>query len=165
MKARVAAAACTLLVLAPLSAGAGMTKLACIDANTRGQDLRRDGKLAAAREQLRSCTDPSCPGLVRDDCSRRLDELEKVQPTVVFEVKDVAGNDVSGVEVTVDGEPAVQTLDGTALQLDPGEHELVFRATGRAPVSRTLMLTEAEKERRERIVLGGLSPLVPLFPP
>jgi hypothetical protein len=169
VRARFAAALGASLILAPRAAGADMTKVACIDANTRGQDLRRGGELAAAREQLRACTDPSCPGLVRDDCSRRLDELEKAQPTVVFEVKDGAGNDLSDVEVTVDGDATVHSLDGTALRIDPGEHVFVFHAAGQAPVSRRLMLTEAEKERRERIIIGAPTALRavagPLPPP
>jgi hypothetical protein len=48
--------------------------------------------------------------MVRDDCTRRLDELDKAQPTIVFEAKDGAGRDLTAVQVTVDGKPLVESL-------------------------------------------------------
>jgi hypothetical protein len=147
-------AAATVLMIASGVARAEMTKAQCIDANTKGQDFRRDGKLSAAREQLRACADPSCPGIVRDDCTRRLDEVERAQPTVAFEVRDAAGADVSAVTVTMDGKPLAEGLGGTALPVDIGAHVFAFTVAGQEPVVRTLLVTEGEKGRRERIVVG-----------
>jgi hypothetical protein len=135
------------------------TKEQCIDANTRGQDLRRAGKLSAAREQLRTCAVPACPALLRDDCTRRLDEIDKVQPTVVFMVKDAAGKDVSAVKVTMDGRPLADVLDGTELPVDPGRHVFTFAAAGQAPVTATLVLAAGEKDRQEHVSLKGGAPL------
>lgn len=128
-----------------------------MDANAKAQDLRRDGKLSAAREQLRACAVPSCPAIVRDDCTKRLDELETAQPTIAFEVKDASGADVSGVKVSVDGQTLTDKLGGTALAVDGGEHVFTFSAADRPSVTRTFVLTEGEKGRRERIVLGAAS--------
>jgi hypothetical protein len=155
VKRHLVVAHAALLSMVPRSGSADMTKLACIDANTGAQDARREGKLASARDQLRACTDPSCPAIVRSDCIRRLDELQNAQPTIVFEVKDGAGNDRSDVQITVDGAPLVDKLDGTALEIDPGEHVFVFLAAGQSPASRRLVLTEAQKERHERVVLSA----------
>jgi hypothetical protein len=141
----------SLLLSAP--AAADTTKVQCIQANTQAQDLRRDGHLAQAREQLQRCVDPACPGLVRDDCTRRLDELEKAQPTVAFEVKDSRGADVFAVTVTMDGKPWAESLEGKALPADPGKHIFTFAMAGQPPVTRTLVITEGEKARRERVVL------------
>jgi hypothetical protein len=157
LRATVVPALVAALVVTSASAGADVTKAECIAANTAAQDLRRDGKLSAAREQLRKCVDPSCPGMVLDDCSRRLDELDKMQPTVVFEVKDAAGHDLSAVKVTVDGKSLVDKLDGSDLPVDPGEHVFTFTIDGQAPVSRTLVLSAGEKARREQVVIGGPS--------
>jgi hypothetical protein len=97
--------------------------------------------------------------MVRDDCTRRLDEVEKAQPTIIFEVKDAAGGDVTAVTVTVDGKPWTDTLDGKALAVDPGRHVFAFSVAGRAPFERTFALAEGEKGRRERIVLeSAVSP-------
>jgi hypothetical protein len=144
----------TSTLAAPAPAYAQPTKEACREANTRGQDLRRGGKLSLAREQLRACGSAECPNLVRDDCARRLDELENAQPTIIFEAKDDAGNDLSEVEVEMDGAPLVHKLDGAALSVDPGEHIFAFTATGHASLSRKLVLAEGEKARHEVVVIA-----------
>jgi hypothetical protein len=143
---------------------ADSTKAQCVSANLSGQDLRRDGKLAAAREAFRQCADPSCPALVRDDCTRRLDEIERVQPTIVFEAKDASGHDQSAVVVTLDGKPLAERLSGAALQVDPGEHVFAFTVSGQAPVTQTFVIREGERDRRERVVLGPAAPSPPPVP-
>ena len=143
------------ITLAAAPAQADMTKDQCVDANGDAQELRGEGKLSAAREKLRACASPSCPAMVRDDCVRRLDELERAQPTIAFEVKDAWGADVSAVKVAVDSKPLTDRLDGTALRVDIGQHVFTFEVAGQAPVTRTLVLTEGEKGRREVIAIGG----------
>lgn len=149
------------LVAAPWSspAAAQMTKSQCIDANTHGQDLRREGKLSGARHQFRSCADVACPAIVRDDCTRRLDEVNNAQPTIVFGAKDEAESDVSAVRVTMDGVMFAEKLDGTALAVDPGEHLFDFSTRGQSRVTRVFVIREGEKDRRERIVIStGVAP-------
>jgi hypothetical protein len=150
-------------LLASGTARADMTKAQCIDVNTKGQDFRRDGKLSAAREQLRMCATPSCPAILSDDCAKRLDELERAQPTIIFDAKDGSGRDLSLVKVTVDGVPLAEKLEGTALQVDPGEHVFVFTEPDQAPVTKTFVLKEGDKERRERVVIGPA--IVPAITP
>jgi hypothetical protein len=131
----------------------------CVAANTTAQALRRDGKFGAARAELASCVDASCPALVRDDCNQRLDELERAQPTIVFDAKDHQGHDVSDVTVEVDGRPLIQRLDGIAIAVDPGEHTFTFEAKSHPPkITRKLVLREGEKARREPILLGTAPP-------
>ena len=143
------------LSLVSRTATANVTKDQCIETNTHAQSLRREGKFGAARQQLEICGDPSCPAIVRDDCARRLDELERAQPTVVFDAKDGAGQDLTAVEVTIDGQKLPGRLDGTALRVDPGADVFTFTITGQPPVARTFVLKEGERDRRERIVLGA----------
>ncbi len=140
------------------------TKSQCIDANEAAQPLRQSGKLHAAEERLLVCVSPTCPGPVRDDCAQRLTELRAATPTVVFAVRDESEDDLSAVRVTMDGQPLVATLDGTAVPVDPGEHHFVFEADGRMKQEKTLILREGEKGRRERVVLVALAP-VPEAPP
>jgi hypothetical protein len=104
-----------------------------VAANEAAQTLRQSGKLDAARQQLRACVAAACPAVLRDDCAQRLDELQRAQPTVVFDVKDAAGHDVATVRVSVDGRLVAERVDGTAMPLDPGEHEVRFDA---APAAR-----------------------------
>jgi len=149
--------------LAAAPALADVTKDQCIDANGKAQDFRRAGRLSAAREQLRICISSSCPGMVRDDCTKRLDELETAQPTIAFTARDATGVDLIDVRVTVDGKLLVDRLDGKPVNVDTGAHVFTFEVPGQAPVSRTLVLTEGEKGRRERIMIGATP--VPLSAP
>jgi hypothetical protein len=137
------------------AAHADVTKDQCIDANTQAQALRRDGKLTAARAQLLKCGDPKCPAIIRDDCTQRLDELEHAQPTIVFDAKDGDGHDLAAVQVTVDGQPFADKLEGKALRVDPGAHTFVFTAAGHPPVTQSFVIREGEAERHERIVIGA----------
>ncbi len=126
----------------------------CIDTNRKAQLLRMNSKLLAARDALRICSDTHCPVMVRDDCVQRLDELNRMQPSLVFDGKDAAGNDVIAAAVTVDGRPLTDRLDGSPLNVDPGPHTFEFVVPGLPPVIRTFVLKEGEKGRVERIVLG-----------
>jgi hypothetical protein len=141
----------------PTSATADITKAQCIEANTKGQDLRRDEKFSAAREQLRKCTDASCPGMVRDDCVKRLDDLDKAQPSIVFDVKDAHGVDLVDVRVSIDTQLLTDHLNGGALKVDPGVHVFTFDVTGKSPVTERLFVHEGEAGRNESVVIGGAS--------
>jgi hypothetical protein len=161
---RLVVSAVAVLSLLPARAFADMTKDQCVDANAQAQALRKDGKLSAARDQLRACAAASCPAMVRDDCTRRLDELDKVQPTIVFMAKDAAGQDVRGVVVAVDGATLTHKIDGSELPVDPGEHVFTFTAPGQPPVTKTFVLGVGEKDRREQVLIGGGPPASPTQP-
>jgi hypothetical protein len=158
---KVAAGLGVALWISQTPAPAQMTRDQCVDTNTRAQHLRGEGKLLDARRELRKCADPSCPALVRNDCTKRLDEAENAQPTIAFEVKDASGGDVTAVKVEMDDKPLADTLDGTALPVDPGHHVFTFKVASQAPVTRTLVVTEGVKGRRERVVLGGSGAAAP----
>jgi hypothetical protein len=151
--ARFAACAVAAFTLVATPSRADPTKAECVEANTQAQKLRRESKLAAARHELETCSIASCPAMVRSDCTARLDELQKAQPTLVLDIKNGKGDDLTDVKVTVDGQPFPVTLDGTAVPIDPGQHLFIFEATGFEPASKTLVIKEAEKDRRERIVM------------
>jgi len=141
------------LFAAPLPAsGAPPTKEECFSANEDAQTLRQSKKLSAARQKLLLCVSPACPRAVRDDCTERLDEIERAIPTIVFIVK-AGGSDLRDVKVTVDGAPLVDRLDGTGIVVDPGEHVFAFTANGYSPVSKTFVIAEGAKDRNESIEL------------
>jgi hypothetical protein len=146
-----------LLALAPRAHAADPTKQECIDANEKSGPLRQSGKLREARASLLRCSAASCPGVVRDDCIAGATRLEQAIPTIVFVAEDASGTEVSAVSVTLDGQPFAEKLDGTALQADPGEHVFTFTSGAGPAVEKRLILHEGEKNRRERIALGGAS--------
>jgi hypothetical protein len=146
---------CGTLGVCSVAQAADPTTTDCFAANESSIALRQAGKLREARAQLALCQTPSCPADVRAVCERRLDAVNAAIPTLIFDVKDDAGNDVADVQATMDGLPLSDRLDGTPISFDPGEHHFVFVAPGRPRVEKTFVLKQAEKNRRERIVLGS----------
>lgn len=134
------------------------TKEECISANESAQTLRSSGKLRDARAQLLVCIDKSCPGAVRDDCAERLNELERAIPTVVFTTKGAGDVDLTTVHITMDGAPLTERLDGSALDVDPGEHTFEFTAEGYPSVTKQLVIREGSKGRQEIIAFAPTAP-------
>jgi hypothetical protein len=132
----------------------------CLSANESSIKLQADHKLKDARTQALVCASASCPGEVRSECERRVAQVAGTIPSIIFEGRDGAGNDLSEVVVTMDGQPFAARLDGTAVELDPGPHAFTFEGAG-AKVDRSFVIREGEKGRRERIVFdtpAGTSP-------
>ncbi len=163
LSAAILVAAGTLLAASRAHA-ADPTTSDCLNANEASIKLRSEHKLRAARAQLLICAAATCPGDVRDACSRQVIQINQAMPTVVFEVKAAAGQELTDVKVSMDGEPIATRLEGTAVSLDPGEHQFTFEANGQRPSTKTLVIHEGEKERHESIVLGGASEATPAAP-
>jgi hypothetical protein len=123
------------------------SKLECIAADTDGQSLRLGGKMHLARKRFGGCIAPTCPKVVRQDCFQRIDEIDAMQPTVVFRATNGDGRDLVAVHVFVDDVLVSSRLDGRAISVDPGEHRFVFKALGRLSTEMTLVLREGDKER------------------
>ena len=83
-----------------------------------------------------------------------MEELSKQIPTIIFGAKDGSGADLSAVRVTMDGEVLAERLEGTALSIDPGEHTFTFESPGQPPTTKTLVIEQAQKDRRELITIG-----------
>jgi hypothetical protein len=149
-----ACAAALAVSLLPGSARATPNTDQCIDADTQAQDRRRDGKLLSARAALQVCIDPACPRLVREDCTQRLNEVTNAVPSLIFSAKDETGRALSAVAVTIDGKPWVDHLDGSPLEVDPGEHTFGFQAAGLPKTTLKLVIREGERARRREILLG-----------
>jgi hypothetical protein len=135
---------------------------ACIAASERAITLRKQGALKETLQQLALCADEACPGEVKAECTRRIEDVRAAQPTLILSAKDGAGNDLLAVQVTMDGAPLLASLDGRPLAIDPGAHAFRFEAVGQKPVEKTLVLREGEKDRRESIVVGEPPPAPPL---
>jgi hypothetical protein len=123
----------------------------CLTANDDSIRLRADHKFRDARAQLLVCAASSCPADIRNACMRRVQRVNDAMPTIVFEVKDDSDNEMTAVAVTMDGQPLVARLEGTAISLDPGEHVFGFEAAGKPKVEKRLVIHEGEKERRELV--------------
>jgi hypothetical protein len=146
--------ACAVVAWRSDASAADPTTEECVAANEKAGPLQHAGKLREAHTNLLRCSAASCPGVVRDDCIKSATLIEAALPTIVFEAQDAAGNDLSAVRVTMDGVGLAETLTGTALEVDPGEHDFVFEAGGQT-VEKHMIIHQGEKNRRERVVLGA----------
>ncbi len=143
------------LCLIALSASADPTKDECADADTRAQVLRKANKLRDARAELMICTSQACPEMIRQDCAERLEEVTRVSPTVILEVKEGSGADLPATKVTMDGQPLLDHLDGRAVPVDVGQHTFVFMSSGHLPSTMHVLINEGDKERRVSVVVGA----------
>jgi hypothetical protein len=139
----------------PASA-ANPTTIDCLSANDKSIALRNQHKLMAARTELLVCASASCPGEVRKDCVRRIEQVNASMPTIVFEAKDESGNDLTAVTIKMDGEVITEQLDGTAISIDPGAHTFTIDAIGQPTVTKQLVIREGQKDRREQIQVRTL---------
>jgi len=162
----VVAVTCALPFIAPVAKAEAPTVEECAALSEAGQELQTTHKLREARSKLVLCTSPSCPRPIRDDCARRVDQVEKDIPTIVFEITDGAGNDLTSVKITVDGALSDKG-PGDPISLDPGPHTFRFAVTGMQPVEKTFVLDEGVP-RHEGIVMMPPPPrpsTSPVMPP
>lgn len=127
----------------------------CATASEKGQELRDQAKLTAARELFVQCAAERCPKIVRKDCAEWLAAVNEAIPSVTLRARHADGRDLTDVRVTLDDKPFADRLDGRALPLDPGSHTLRFRAEGAPEITKTLLLHEGEKGRAVDVLFGS----------
>jgi hypothetical protein len=132
----------------------------CIGASERSLALQKQGRLLDARHELTGCANSTCPEVVQNSCRTREAEIGAAIPTVVFDVKDGAGQPIVGVQVSVDGGPATPGT-GTAVAMDPGAHTVRVDVPGQSPVLKSVVVLEGEKEKRVSILVGSAAPEAP----
>jgi len=123
-----------------------LSKEACVDAHSRGQDAKEQGKLTLSRKLFLSCAQSSCPTAVQSDCARFADDLGALQPTVNFVARDGNGNDLPNTTVYVDNILVATVIDGKPLEIDPGSHTVKFSNAGRDEAV-TVVIGQGEKGR------------------
>jgi hypothetical protein len=124
----------------------GQDVQACAKAYETAQVNRNAGRIKAAQEQLHICVRDTCPEFVRTDCAQWLSEVMAELPSVTFAAVDSRGRDLIDVKVSVDGVVVAESLDGRAVEIDPGQRQLVFTYQGRK-VEQTLLVRQGEKNR------------------
>lgn len=132
------------------------TNTQCIDANESAQRLLRAGSLAQAREQVKLCVVESCPEPIRADCNDLGKAIDAAMPTVRFDARDKAGNPVTEVRVSIDGQPFLERLDGEPVPVEPGKHKFVFESPGLPRTTKTLVL-KAGEQRGERVDMTDMT--------
>jgi hypothetical protein len=103
---------------------ASASTLACIQASEQAQSLKRAGDLVGSKAQIARCSAAECPAVMRKECFVWMDEIERMQPSVVVTAHE-GKHDVSEGNVSIDGKEIVGALNGVAIDLNPGPHKLV----------------------------------------
>lgn len=148
-RALVACAVAAFVTTHESAARADEIATACLAAHQDAQTQRIAGSLRAARDSLLACGDPSCPAVLREDCTGWLEAVDKSMPTVVVDARDRNGRDLTEVKVFCDGEPRAQKLDGKGIDVDPGARtfRFVFADPSVPPVEQEVVIREGEKSR------------------
>jgi hypothetical protein len=129
-------------------------KAVCAATAERAQDAREARRWLHAKRLLLTCAAAECPSVVRADCARWLDEVERELPSVVLGARDSNGHELTRIRVRSGAAEIATRLDGAPISLDPGEHELVFEdPEGNVAVQR-VVLRAGEKHRAVTVVLG-----------
>lgn len=134
----------------------------CATAAEQAQSMRDEGKYRRAREQMLVCARDVCPGPIKSDCGKWLDQVERDAPTVVFGAKD-SGKDIADVKVWMDGVVLTEKLDGKPQLVDAGEHTFKFEHGG--VVKEEKVLIQAGQKGRAITVAFGQSTTPPPPPP
>lgn len=132
----------------------------CASAADQAQQLRDEGKYRRAREQLLVCARDVCPGPIKSDCGKWLNEVDRDAPTVVFGARDSKG-DLAEVKVTMDGVAVQDRLDGKPVLVDSGEHTFKFESKDGAIKEEKVILRAAEKARPIIVTFGTKEPPPP----
>lgn len=143
-------AAIVLMTALGAAANAQPTKAECVDAHSRGQDAKDQGKLSLARKLFLSCAQSACPQLVANDCAKWADELVRLQPTVTFAARDSNGTDLPDTALYIDEVLVATRLDdGRPRDVDPGKHIVRFNHRGR---DQTLTVVVGAGEQGRNVV-------------
>ncbi len=149
-----AAAAVGCLIASP-PASADISKEACIESHSRGQDAKEQGKVTLARKLFLTCAQSACPALVQGDCARFADDLGRLQPTLSFVARDGSGNDLPDTTVYVDDVLIATRLDdGKAYEVDPGKRIVKFSHAGKDQIV-TVVVGAGEKARTVNATFGA----------
>lgn len=146
------------LVMVPVDGASESTAFAadtCTASYEGVQYARKDKKLRAAKKAAIVCTQSSCASDITNECLQWLRDLDQAIPSVVVVAKDGSGAEVSNVTVSFDGERLATTLDGSPLDVDPGEHTFKFERPGAPAVEQKIILRAGERNRILQIALPG----------
>jgi hypothetical protein len=145
------AMSCSVLLVAVLvsfNSRAEVTPVQCVDAHETVQNLRSNGKLVEARTAARLCANRACPAAVSGECIGFVRELESEVPTVILRVVDRAGRDLIDIKVMWDDAVLTMRLDGRAIAVNPGRHDVVAIAPDGTESTASVVVRQAEANQR-----------------
>jgi hypothetical protein len=116
-----------------------------------------ESRLLDARRALRACAHPTCKPWMVDDCSKRLAEVEGRIPSVALSAENAEGAPLYDVRVLEAERELAPRLNGLAIELDPGPHELVADYEG-TRLERAVVVVEGKKAQQVVFRFGSAAP-------
>jgi hypothetical protein len=140
----------------------------CAQAYEHAQEQRKSGQLMSARDTLWLCARDECPDFIHTDCLAWHAEVQAELPTLVFRATS-EGRDLTEVTVAASGRVLATRLEGQIIELDPGEYDLSFSASGTEPKTVPFVVARGERNRLLRVELTPLrtaspAPISPVAP-
>lgn len=120
------------------------TRDQCLEAHRSAQQLKQSSRFLEAQEHLQVCSSASCPGAIISDCGDWIAELERVTPSLVFEVR-LDGKVTSDATVSIDGQ--VVTDRAHAFKVNPGEHVVRVEVPSFEPREEQVVVPEGQRMR------------------
>jgi hypothetical protein len=158
--ARILPFALSLLSLTKAAQAAEPDIAECLAASAASIEAGNVKRRRAERAELLVCARPTCPGEVRAECLRRIEDVNRRIPTLVFDVRAPNGEAISVARIRMDEETLTDVIDGSALPVDPGRHRFSIEVTAFPTVLEELDVRESEKGRRVFVQLREAVPIV-----
>jgi len=131
-------------------------RMVCDAAFEKAKEVGRSPvQFTAAAEWFGECARPTCPLAMRRKCAAVQARITAKLPSVVPVVTGASGGSVGDVQVRMDGAVLTGSLDGTAISVDPGEHQFTFARDGEIFSTQRLTL---ESGQRHQIVSATWQP-------
>jgi hypothetical protein len=137
------------------------SEAACVATYEDALAEKKRGALTAAHKRFAECTQPSCPGPVREECGGQVRRLAAIIPTIVPRARTTGGEELTDVRVLVDERVLTEELDGRAHPLDPGAHTFKFEAEGFPTKEMRAVLAEGDRLRKIEAVFDSGEPSEP----
>lgn len=134
----------------PTPDGVSPELLACARDYEGAQVAAKGGKLRRAVELATACSREACPAYARMDCLRFVEEYKAQTPSIVVVAKDATGCDTTDARVSVDGAVVLESVDGRAIEIDPGEHTLRVEVPGVPAEEQKVVIAQGQKDRAIR---------------
>jgi hypothetical protein len=140
---------------APAMSGEDAT---CSAAHQSAKDHEQAGQLIEADKLLRTCARPLCGSPLWEECAAEGIELSATIPSIVPLVTDAAGQPRVDVQVKVDGTVISTRLDGRALLIDPGTHELSFSNESGVFATQKIQIARGQRNRQVKVSMRPAPP-------
>jgi hypothetical protein len=121
--------------------------VSCVAAFDKAKESARDSHLRESSGWFAVCSRPSCDRALRKRCAVIRTRVAALLASVVPVVTGAAERADRGVVVRMDGEILTSDLDGTAIVVDPGDHQFTFTKDGEIFATQSLTIGRGQRNQ------------------